>query len=59
MTEQIILLYSYHGYKDAERFLKIVFNKRKMKRLTLKRVSKLINSSIKADIFFTQFSHLA
>ena len=59
MTEQIVLLYSHHGYRDAERFLKIVFNKKKLRRLTLKRVSKLINSSIKADIFFTQLSHLS
>ena len=59
MIEQIILLFSIHGYRDAERFLKIVFNKKKMRRLTLTRLRKLINSSIKADIFFTQLSRLS
>lgn len=59
MAERIVLLYLVHGYKDAKHFLKIVFNKKKMRRLTLNRIRKLINSSIKADIFFTKLSHLS
>lgn len=60
MLEMIIDLYSIHGYRDAEKFLRFVFNRRKMRRVTLAKASKLINgSSVKASIFFTQFARLA
>ena len=59
MLEMIVDLYSLYGYKDAEKFLRFVFNRRKMRRVSLAKVSKLINgSSLKADIFFTQFARL-
>lgn len=59
MLEMIIDLYSLHGYKDAEKFLRFVFNRRKMQRVSLAKASKLINgSSVKAEIFFTQFARL-
>ena len=59
MLEMIIDLYSIHGYKDAEKFLRFVFNRKKMRRVTLAKTSKLINgSAVKAAIFFTQFARL-
>ena len=59
MLEKIVELYSLHGYRDAEKFLRFVFNRRKMRRVSLAKVSKLINgSAVKADIFFTQFARL-
>ena len=59
MLEMIIELYSLHGYRDAEKFLRFVFNHRKMRRVSLAKASKLINgSAVKADIFFTQFARL-
>ena len=59
MLEMIINLYSLHGYKDAEKFLRFVFNCRKMRRVSLAKASKLINgSAVKAAIFFTQFARL-
>ena len=57
MVEKIVELYSLHGYRDAEKFLRFVFNRRKMRRVSLAKASKLINgSAVKADIFFTQFA---
>ena len=59
MIEKIVELYSLHGYRDAEKFLRFVFNRRKMRRVSLAKASKLINgSAVKADIFFTQFARL-
>lgn len=59
MVEKIVELYSLHGYRDAEKFLRFVFNRRKMRRVSLAKASKLINgSAVKADIFFTQFARL-
>ena len=59
MLDKIIALYSVHGYRDAERFLKFVFNRRRMMKVSLVKACKLINGSdVKADIFFTQFSRL-
>ena len=59
MLEMIIDLYSIYGYRDAEKFLRFVFNRRKMRRVSLAKASKLINgSAVKADIFFTQFARL-
>ena len=59
MLEMIVDLYSLHGYKDAEKFLRFVFNRRKMRRVSLVKASKLINgSALKAAIFFTQFARL-
>lgn len=59
MLEMIIDLYSIHGYRDAEKFLRFVFNRKKMRRVSLAKVSKLINgSAVKAAIFFTQFARL-
>ena len=59
MLEMIIDLYSLHGYRDAEKFLRFVFNRRKMRRVSLAKASKLINgSAVKADTFFTQFARL-
>ena len=59
MLEMIIDLYSIYGYRDAEKFLRFVFNRRKMRRVSLSKASKLINgSAVKAAIFFTQFARL-
>ena len=59
MIEKIVELYSLHGYRDAEKFLRFVFNRKKMRRVSLAKASKLINgSAVKADIFFTQFARL-
>ena len=59
MLEMIIDLYSIYGYRDAEKFLRFVFNRRKMRRVSLAKASKLINgSALKASIFFTQFARL-
>lgn len=59
MLEMIIDLYSLYGYKDAEKFLHFVFNRRKMQRVSLVKASKLVNgSAVKAEIFFTQFARL-
>lgn len=59
MLEMIIDLYSIYGYRDAEKFLRFVFNRRKMRRVSLAKASKLINgSAVKAAIFFTQFARL-
>lgn len=59
MVEKIVELYSLHGYRDAEKFLRFVFNRRKMRRVSLAKASRLINgSAVKADIFFTQFARL-
>ena len=59
MLEMVVDLYSLYGYKDAEKFLRFVFNRRKMRRVSLAKASKLINgSSVKAAIFFAQFARL-
>ena len=59
MLDMIIDLYSIYGYRDAEKFLRFVFNRRKMRRVSLAKASKLINgSAVKAAIFFTQFARL-
>ena len=59
MLDKIVELYSVHGYRDAERFLKFIFNPKRMRKVNMVKASKLINGSdVKADLFFTQFTRL-